>query len=132
MTKIHDVDSLAHKCSVPHGFVVETIEQLGGWDDETLGTLEDIARGGADAGWPGFTYYSDTTAFVERVGRKALTVWADEFARDVGYASALECFRKSPCGDSDATLADIVEPTPQWDCFLAWLLLEEVARATDC
>jgi hypothetical protein len=33
------------------------------WELGSLESIPDVNRGGADAGWPGFTYYNDTHAF---------------------------------------------------------------------
>lgn len=63
------------------------IEQLGydpNDDDPALASmLEDVADHGADAGWPGFTSYTDTCEFTAR-NRKAVTALVETLADDLG------------------------------------------------
>lgn len=54
------------------------IRQLGG-----IESLENIARHGPDAGFPGFTYYADTVSFFKR-HRGSIRELVKERARDFG------------------------------------------------
>lgn len=52
-------------------------------DPEFIDTMRDVAKGGADAGFPGFCYYSDTSEFYSKNSywvKQALI----EQARDLG------------------------------------------------
>ncbi len=71
--------------------------------------LEDIARHGADAGYSGFTYYSDTVSFFKR-NRMAIRALAEQQAEDFGQTpmemiAGFNCL-KNPC-DKNELLASI-------------------------
>jgi len=120
-----------------------TIKQLG--DKESL---QDVYKGGADAGFCGFTYYGDTVAFYKR-NRDEINARVLELAEEFGDLVPDEC------GFLQAT-GDPVKMVKTWRCMdgekatdigrviyggrlgedatyiangLAWFALEEVARA---
>ena len=62
------------------------IERLGGMDDELMGTIEDIAGHGADAGWCGFTYTKDTCEFYQ-ANRKEINDWIKNTAEETRHAA---------------------------------------------
>jgi hypothetical protein len=120
-----------------------TIKQLG--DKETL---EDVYKGGADAGFCGFTYYGDTVNFYKR-NRDEINSRVIEIAKEYGDLVADECGFFKASGDP-------VKMVGSWRCMqgqnvmeigrviyggrlgedstyiangLAWFALEEVARA---
>jgi hypothetical protein len=114
------------------------LRSLGGRDD---GQLEDIARHGADAGWPGFTYYSDTVAFFKAY-RKDIAARVKAVAEEIGeqpvtVVSGFNCLRPAS-GPADAeTLesigrclygARLTNDDTQVANALAWFALEEIAR----
>jgi hypothetical protein len=101
--------------------------------------LEDIVNHGADAGFPGFTYYNDTTPFWKR-NRKEITTLVMSMAQDLGEQPAemvagFGCL-KIPATDFEA-MQDVYSALgngqPSDDSTvpnaLAWFALEEVARA---
>jgi hypothetical protein len=109
-------------------------------DDEIEGTLSDVCRGGADAGWPGFTYYSDTCAFYSR-NKAAIVKLAEQLANDLGedvlsMVAGFRCLNKQykpadvakvlygqySAKKSATTDADMIANA------LAWFALEEVAH----
>lgn len=57
--------------------------QLGIPVSELPDTLADVRRGGADSGFPGFTYYADTVSFAKR-HRAAILDSLAELADDLG------------------------------------------------
>ncbi len=69
------------------------LRQLGGGKD-AIGSAADAARHGADGGFGGFTYYTDTTAFFRR-NRKAILTLLDEAADGMGEtaSSLLKSFK---------------------------------------
>lgn len=105
------------------------IRQLGGTD-----SLLDIASHSADAGWSGFTYYTDTVAFFRR-NRAAIMARAEEDAKEYGQdmltmIAGFVCLRDSKLGawelaqalNGRGEMADIVQNA------MAWYALEEIAR----
>ena len=103
-----------------------------------MAELEDVARHGADAGWPGFTYYSDTGAFFQTHKADILAL-AKQDAEDMG-TDMLEMIRGFRClgnnGKPDYSMAEIGEAiyAGAGECAdviqnaMAWFALEEVAR----
>lgn len=100
--------------------------------------LEDVARHGADAGWPGFTYYSGTVAFY-RAHKADILAYAKDMAGELGedMINMIRGFRCLGNGKvPDYTVDEIAEAiyggeTENSDVILnamAWFALEEVAR----
>lgn len=108
------------------------IRQLGDRD-----SLRDVSRGGADAGFPGFTYYTDTSKFFRR-NRADIVALVERMADDLGEEpvamvagfncleddhdtrkSAAKCLYGGKLTDDDVLVENA----------LAWFALEEVARA---
>lgn len=101
--------------------------------------LEDIVNHGADAGFPGFTYYSDTEPFWKR-NRKEITALVMSMAQDLGEQPAemvakFNCLKIEP--SEFEAMQDVYSALgngqPSDDSTvpnaLAWFALEEVARA---
>lgn len=122
------------------------LDQLGIEDPESedsKGTLEDISSHGADAGWAGFTYYSDTVDFF-KYNRSKIVKAVEEMADGIGE-QAVDMVRNFRClGAADYSQADVarvmygsLRPNNDTDDLvanaLAWFALEEVARQlVDC
>lgn len=88
-------------------------EQL---DDDRL---RDVAEHGADGGFPGFSYYSDTVAFYNE---HADAIWdmLGDLADDMG---------ETPIGViAGFRIAKDIQSDDQFKNALAWFALEEVAR----
>jgi hypothetical protein len=107
-----------------------TIKQLG--DKETL---EDVYKGGADAGFCGFTYYGDTVNFYKRnrdeINARVLEL-AEEFGEDpVKMVKTWRCME----GQNVMEIGRVIygrrlgEDSTYIANGLAWFALEEVARA---
>jgi len=98
--------------------------------------LEDVYHHGADAGFPNFTYLSDTTRFFRR-HRREIVELAEETARDMGE-SVLDMIASFPCLHSDVSTDEIARVLyGQWHDddthvmvanAMAWFALEAVAR----
>ena len=93
------------------------MNQLGENDEEAAETLRDVASHGADAGFPGFTYYSETGSFYS--AHKAL-IWEAlaEDAEDFGFKSVTDFVASFNTKAHDAA---------QFENLLAWYALERVA-----
>ena len=117
------------------------IRQLGGRD-----YLEDVAspdHGGAESGYVGFTYYSDTVPFFERQRKNILAVLEDFGDDPDAIVMRFPCLRLSKDDQKDwRTYGPAVNPLlytnrkVAWDRpeevqvsnALSWFALEEVAR----
>jgi len=129
----------AHERSgISKKLISAVFRQLGSHGEELEQTLKDVGRGGADAGWSGFSYYSDTVAFFKK-NRKEILELAKNQADDFGM-SVVEMVKGFRCmKDIDATeheISDVLyggrlggELGDQIANGLAWYALEEVARA---
>jgi hypothetical protein len=101
--------------------------------------LEDIVNHGADAGYPGFVYYNETTPFWKR-NRKEITALVMSMAQDLGEQPA-EMVAKFNCLKIESSDFEAIQDVysalgngqPSDDSTvpnaLAWFALEEVARA---
>lgn len=118
------------------------IRQLGIEDKAELkGLMEDINTHGADAGFPGFTYYYETVSFFEQ-NREEIAKYAEELANDLGV-STLQMIADFNCLKGDGyTLEEIAkvlygvvtEDQAREATYsiianaLSWFALEEVSR----
>ena len=100
--------------------------------------LEDVYKHGADAGYPGFTYYADTCKFYAAY-KKDINALAEEMAEDLGedVLTMVKGFRCLNDGFSNVEIAKTMygrrtkkekNDLCQIDNSLAWFALEEVAR----
>ena len=100
--------------------------------------LEDVARHGADAGWSGFTYYTDTCAFYKAHKGDILKL-AQDMASELGedmldMISHFRCLSNN--NKPDYTPSEIAEAlySGRGECAdlirnaMAWFALEETAR----
>jgi hypothetical protein len=96
--------------------------------------LADVARHGADAGWSGFTYYTDTVAFYKAHKGNILDLakqMADDFGQSmIEMVKGFRCLNDAYSADEIAEAiysgrgeaADVIRNA------MAWFALEEVAR----
>lgn len=108
------------------------INALGGTE-----SVMDVVNHGADSGFPGFTYYSDTHAFAMRY-RKLINKLLQEQANDFGQeivemVSGFGVFRRSPMDNEDRM--ELYKYIGGGKCeqsqitnLMAWYALEEVCR----
>ena len=126
------IKEASEACNIPESLIRAVIRQIGGKE-----TLRDVCRGGADAGFAGFSYYSDTIAFFKRQ-RAAIVALVEDMADSLGESavamvrnfnclrddkesesSVVRCLGGGRLRDEDTMVANA----------LAWFALEEVARA---
>ena len=93
------------------------IEHMGMDVDDTAETLRDVAHPGADAGFPGFCYYTATGEFYN--AHKGL-IW-DALAEDA------EAFGYDSPADLVASFRTKAHDGAQFENLLAWYALERVA-----
>jgi hypothetical protein len=110
--------------------------QLGS-DDMTdfIETLQDVARGGADAGFSGFIYYDDTVGFTRR--NRAL-IWkqleedSDNYGQSVAdMVCGFNCFKGYTPNEVLAGLYGRGDNVTTVYNGLAWYALETVASQLD-
>jgi hypothetical protein len=123
-------------CNVPASITKDVIKSLGGWES-FKDYAPDVANHGADAGFPGFIYYSDTLAFTNR-HMTAILAYAKEQANELDCSGAYSMIASFGVfrGD-DVTADDVIEALhdDEHDLHtgvlnvLAWYMLEEVCRS---
>jgi hypothetical protein len=101
---------------------------------EFLQTCRDVCNGGADGGFSGFVYYTETRAFFsdnERLIMRMAREMADEFGQGLSeFIASFNCLREYKVADVDAWREDDADGDTacQIENALAWFTLEEVAR----
>jgi hypothetical protein len=85
-----------------------------------LSTIRAAGEHGADAGFGGFTYYTDTSAFVA-ANRSLLWAILAEDASDFGFDSV-------PAFIASFNRADMADDETGFDCLVAWYALESAGR----
>lgn len=114
--------------------LIEAVKKQGGWDAaEWRQVAADVVKHGGDTGWNGFTYYFETTDFYDRhkseilelvedvckgIGSPSIADFVDSLVEPLGVKNALWHLLKN---DDEAVFVKNA---------LAWLALEEAARAT--
>lgn len=121
---------------------IAVIEQMSGDDNiktledvsntYVLENLKDVANYGADGGWNGFTYYSDTVKFFDD-NKDLIMESLKELASELGEG-LLEMISKFRCLDNEYSVDEIAEVlyANSGECeflknALSWYALEEVA-----
>jgi hypothetical protein len=101
--------------------------------------LKDVYNHGADAGYPGFTYYHDTCRFYAR-HKAEINSLAEEMAESLGE-DVIEMVKNFNCIKGDFSTSEIAKTMYgrrtekekndlcQIDNALAWFALEEIARS---
>ena len=118
---------------LPESFIRATVKQAGGWDSFRE-MAADVTNHGADGGFHGFIYYTDTVRFAER-NQESLLQACRDMASDLGEGGAYSLIAGFNCLKSDAdTVADAINSKRYEDHdtvmnALAWFALEEVSRA---
>lgn len=111
---------------------IETLADIS--NTYTLENLKDVVNYGADAGWVGFTYYSDTVKFFD--DNKSLIMnnlksMASEFGHGLlEFISQFNCLNNKYSVDE---IAEVIYANSEEGEFtiknaLSWYALEEVAR----
>ena len=131
------VDEAHARSGISKKLIRAVIKQLGGMDDELKGTLSDVSNHGADGGFSGFIYYTETVKFY-KANKKDILEHLKSQASDFG-TGVIEMIKGFRCAkDVEASEDDIGEVlygsgkgevSDQIANCLAWYALEEVARA---
>ena len=79
----HTLKTFIESTNIPAPLVRSVVRQLGGWNIDTWQNFKDISKHGIGAGFSGFVYYVDTTAFFKR-NRKAILEMAKNQSEDFG------------------------------------------------
>jgi hypothetical protein len=121
-----------------HPLASIVLRQLGG-GREAIDSAKEAGQHGADAGWPGFTYHSETVPWARRHKRTILDA-AHDLARDIGEGGAValvcgfNCLKDYDKAEVEAVLTgtsrDADTQTAVYNA-LAWFALEEVGRALE-
>lgn len=121
-----------------HPLASIVLRQLGG-GREAVETARDAGKHGADSGWGGFIYYSETVPWAKR-HRRAILACAQAMADDCGVASVSQMVADFGCVKGNATAMEVESvlmgagdddlQTIVWNA-LAWFALEEVGRAIE-
>lgn len=133
MATVKTVKAFAEQSNIPAPLIRAVVRQIGGWS-EFKESAADVANHGADGGFGGFIYYSDTMAFTKRQLSNIRTLAKDQasdFGTDsISMIAGFNCLNNYDVSDvADALL------NPRSDCrkdvynALAWYALEEVARS---
>lgn len=122
---------------IPESLVRATVRQVGGWK-AFREIADDVANNGADAGWTGFTYYSDTCAFFRRHKAAILELLKADAADTLGSGNVIEFCEQFRCL-ADVGADGIAETLygrwadKEWQVTtangLAWYVLECVCRS---
>ena len=113
--------------------------QIGSWEYFTE-SAQDIQNHGADGGWNGFTWYTDTCKFYRR-NRAAILAMLESLADDLGedllsLVASFNCLRQYKLTQNEVAQALYLSKGEWVDTVqnaMAWFALEEVARAyCDC
>ena len=97
--------------------------------------LEDITEHGADGGFPGFTYYTDTVAFFKRHRQEITTnllELADELGEDpVTLISGWRCVSSAAKREIGQVIygGKLTDKHDEVANAMAWYAVEEIARA---
>lgn len=132
---IKTLKAFTAETNVPASVVRAVVRQVGGWDNfkELAG---DVARHGANCGFSGFIYHSDTVPFAKRIKADLLDFCAEQ-AREFGNDGAASFIAGFNCVDLNADeVAQALykrSDDNQTEVFnaLAWYALEETARSYD-
>lgn len=125
-------------CGIDSRLVRAVIRQQGTWTDFKQ-IASDVANHGADAGWSGFIWHSETCKFARR-NMSDIIDMAENQASEYGERDALTMITEFCClrtlGTTPMAVANAIyrgkgEYATQILSALAWYALEEVSRAYD-
>ena len=120
---------------VDESLVRAVIKQIGGWE-EFITAAPQVCEHGADTGWNGFIYYSETVAFADFWLPPILDLAAD-IAYEIGgnqysIIAGFNCLKDLQLSEGDAAAAihnKASDDHLQVMNALAWFALEEVCRS---
>lgn len=125
------VKEFAAKSNVSETLIRAVVRQVGGWNNFKE-LAEDVRDYGADGGFSGFIYYTDTLAFFEH-NKKLIMSLAKEQASEFGCGvyqmiAGFNCLKIT-----DSEVVEAIYESGEYETdvknALAWYALEEVCRA---
>ena len=128
--------SFISQSNIDASLIRAVVRQMGGWEEFT-DRAADVTNHGADGGFGGFIYYSETCAFYAK--HRALILELVKNMADSLGEGVLEMVQNFNCLGKDFSLDEIGETLygnknkhqTQVANALAWFALEEVSRAYD-
>ena len=129
-------DFVALTC-LPPKLVRAVVQQVGGWR-EFEDRAPDVVNHGADGGFSGFIYYTDTVAFAKRHKAPILAAAkdVDDTSSSVGiirFVAGFRCVEETEEDIAKAIFSGRGDAVTRVYNALAWFALEEVSRAyVDC
>ena len=116
--------------SIPAPLIRAVVRQVGGWD-HFREMAQDVASYGADGGFSGFVYYSDTIPFAKRQ-RANIAELLERYAEDFGcgvlnMVQGWRCMEGAEARDIALAMYGRGDDTQVLNGF-AWFALEEVCR----
>lgn len=117
---------------IPESVIRAVVRQVGGWEDFQQ-MADDVTNHGADGGFSGFIYYSDTVKFTKR-HKAAILDMARQMADDLGepvykMIGGFNCLKISEGEAAEAIHNPRSEEATNVLNALAWFALEEVSRS---
>ena len=128
--------SFTAQSNIPAALVRAVVRQSGGWDS-FRDMAADVSNHGADSGFSGFCYHSETVKFA-KTNRENIMSMARDMANNMGTPGAMSLVAGFNClRDMQLTGDDVAgvlcgydkENDTQVYNALAWFALEEVSRA---
>ena len=131
-----NLKSFIDKSNLPEDLIRQVVRQIGGWDSFKE-HARDVSMYGANCGFAGFIYYTDTCRFYA-VNRDAILEAVRSMCDDFGTEEPIQFVRSFNCL-KDATESEVgltlygskKQHDTQVANALAWFALEEVARSYD-
>ena len=129
-----NLKSFIEKSNLPEDLIRQVVRQIGGWDSFKE-HARDVSMYGANCGFAGFIYYTDTCRFYA-VNRDAILEAVRDMCDGLGE-EPIQFVRSFNCLDATESEVGLTlygskkQHDTQVANALAWFALEEVARAFD-
>ncbi len=126
------IKQFIEQSNIPSKLVRSVIRRIGGWD-EFKERAQDVTNHGADGGFCGFTYYTDTVSFAKH-NKPAIEGLLKDLADSIGedFAKILTSFNCLQGYEDFEILEGYYNPRSEMRTqvynALAWFALEEVCR----
>lgn len=130
MAKI-TIKQIINSCNIPAGLIRAVIRQSGGFESFKE-SAQDVCNVGADAGYGGWIYYTETCAFTACQRQNILEMlrdYSDQFGEDMWtMVGNFNCLKISGQEAAEGFYNHHSEYRQQVYNALAWFALEEVCR----
>lgn len=132
MTSIKTIKQFAKQSHINESLIRAVVRQIGGWESFKE-SAADVANHGANGGFSGFIYYTDTIAFFKRNKNNIIELMrhmAQEFGEDsMTMVANFNCLKTEPETVADAIYNSRTKDEENVRNALVWFALEEVARS---